>query len=149
MTPTWESVIIKLLQNKKEEELQMARSNENELNLDELELELEEDAAVVEEKAPKKEKKAKKAKKEKPEKEKVESKYISANKLAEELGTNGQNFRSWLRTQFPQHPKGTSWKWEKDSKELQELVDAWNAYRAGIKDKPATKETTPEVEIDI
>jgi phage antirepressor YoqD-like protein len=108
----------------------MARKNkdvEEELDLDLDDLDLDEDDdmedLVEEEDAPEEEAKPKK----KPKKKAEPDNTIGANQLAKQLGTEGYKFRAWLRKQYPEHKKGTSWKWEKDSKELQEVIDTYKA----------------------
>lgn len=114
----------------------MARVKEVDFELDELELdEMEEE---IQEEKPK----AKKAKKEK--KEKVQNdNFVGANELAIELGTEGPKLRAWLRNQYPERQKGSSWKWEKGSKELQEVIDGFKAYRATV----GTRKTKEVVEM--
>ena len=99
----------------------------DDLNLEEIEEE------VKKEDEPKKE-----ATKEKEKKEKiVKENYVTANQLAEELETTGFALRGWLRKQYPNRQKGTAWKWEKGSPELQEVIDSYKAY----KKTPTKKET--------
>ncbi|MCK9444984.1 MAG: hypothetical protein M0Q14_10720 [Tissierellaceae bacterium] len=65
---------------------------------------------------------------------------VRAEQLAKELGTDGPKLRAWLRKQYPNRPKGAAWKWEKDSEELQEVIDGYIAYKeAPKKEKPKKK----------
>lgn len=66
--------------------------------------------------------------------------------LAEQLGTDPRSLRMFLRAKFPRtdSDKNHSWSWAKDSKELQEIRDAWAAK--GTKTPKVEKTADPVVE---
>lgn len=115
-------------------------------------------AETIEEAETPKEPKAAKGKKEKKEKKDkpegastrgpkvTDPNLITPAKLAEELGTDPRSLRMFLRAKFPrtEEDKNHSWSWAKDSKELQEIRDAWAAK--GVK---APKEPVEKVDEEV
>lgn len=101
----------------------------DELEVDEMEQEL---TAATEKKAPKGEKKEKA-----PREAKIGPTQIGAAALAEQLGITGRDLRIFLRKHFRDMntEKGKTYVWEKGSKELQEIIDAYKAAKAAPKPK--------------
>ena len=109
----------------------------DELEVDEMEQEL---TAATEKKAPK-EKKA-------PREVKIGANQIGAAGLAEQLGITGRDLRIFLRKHFRDMTtdKGKTYVWEKGSKELQEIIDAYKAAKAAPrpkKEKAVAEATAP------
>lgn len=65
---------------------------------------------------------------------------VTPAQLAETLGTDPRSLRMFLRAHFTRedNDKNKSWSWAKGSKQLQEIIDAWNAK--------GVKVATPKVE---
>ncbi len=101
----------------------------DELEVDEMEQELTE---ATSKKAPKGEKKEKA-----PREAKIGPTQIGAAALAEQLGTTGRDLRIFLRKHFRDMSteKGKTYVWEKGSKEVQEIIDAYKAAKAAPKPK--------------
>lgn len=98
----------------------------------------------------KKEKKTNKEKKTKKENKDMGN-VVTATMLAEQLGTTPFALRGWLRKMFPNRKKGTAWRWEKGSKELQDVIDMYNSYQEkSMKRKEKLEEKSKPVEdIDV
>lgn len=94
--------------------------------LDEMETELTEATTAPATKA-KKEKKEKAAKK-----PKISATQIGVAGLAEQLGTTGRELRMFLRKNFRNmtSDKGKTYVWDKDSKDVQAIIDAYKAKKA-------------------
>lgn len=112
----------------------------DELEVDEMEQELIE---ATSKKAPKGEKKGKA-----PREAKIGPNQIGAAALAEQLGTTGRELRVFLRKHFRDMStdKGKTYVWEKGSKEVQEIIDAYKAAKAAPrtkKEKAPTKAAAP------
>ena len=112
----------------------------DELEVDEMEQEL---TAATEKKAPKGEKKEKA-----PREAKIGPTQIGAAALAEQLGITGRDLRIFLRKHFRDMntEKGKTYVWEKGSKELQEIIDAYKAAKAAPrpkKEKAVAEATAP------
>ena len=112
----------------------------DELEVDEMEQELTE---ATSKKAPKGEKKEKA-----PREAKIVPTQIGAAALAEQLGITGRDLRIFLRKHFRDMTtdKGKTYVWEKDSKELQEIIDAYKAAKAAPrpkKEKTVVEATAP------
>lgn len=106
----------------------------DELEVDEMEQELIE---ATSKKAPKGEKKGKA-----PRAAKIGPNQIGAAALAEQLGTTGRELRVFLRKHFRDMStdKGKTYVWERGSKEVQEIIDAYKAAKAAPRTK---KEKAP------
>jgi hypothetical protein len=77
--------------------------------------------------------KAKKEKKEKAAKEpKISATQVGVAGLAEQLGTTGRELRMFLRKNFRDmtSDKGKTYVWDKDSKDVQAIIDAYKAKKA-------------------
>ena len=99
--------------------------------IDEMEAELVETTA---EKPAATEKKAKEPK--------INTNQIGTSGLAEMLGTTPRDLRAFLRKHFRnmETEKGKTYVWEKGSKELQEVIDAYKAKKTEPKAPKAPKE---------
>lgn len=106
----------------------------DELEVDEMEQELIE---ATSKKAPKGEKKEKA-----PRAAKIGPNQIGAAALAEQLGTTGRELRVFLRKHFRDMStdKGKTYVWERGSKEVQKIIDAYKAAKAAPRTK---KEKAP------
>lgn len=106
----------------------------DELEVDEMEQELIE---ATSKKAPKGEKKGKA-----PRAAKIGPNQIGAAALAEQLGTTGRELRVFLRKHFRDMStdKGKTYVWERGSKEVQKIIDAYKAAKAAPRTK---KEKAP------
>ena len=112
----------------------------DELEVDEMEQELTE---ATSKKAPKGGKKEKA-----PREAKIGPNQIGAAALAEQLGTTGRDLRIFLRKHFRDMSteKGKTYVWEKGSKEVQEIIDAYKAAKAAPKpekEKAPTEAAAP------
>lgn len=117
----------------------------DELEVDEMEQELTE---ATSKKAPKGEKKGKA-----PREAKIGPNQIGAAALAEQLGTTGRELRIFLRKHFRDMStdKGKTYVWEKGSKEVQEIIDAYKAAKAAPrtkKEKVLAEATTPAAPVE-
>jgi hypothetical protein len=101
----------------------------DELEIDEMEQELTE---ATSKKDPKGEKKGKATRE-----AKIGPTQIGAAALAEQLGTTGRELRMFLRKHFRDMStdKGKTYVWERGSKEVQEIIDAYKAAKAAPKTK--------------
>lgn len=87
------------------------------------------------------------ADKEKKTKEpKINTNQIGTSVLAEMLGITPRDLRIFLRKHFRnmETEKGKTYVWEKDSKELQEVIDAYKAKKTEPKAPKASKESKSE-----
>lgn len=109
----------------------------DELEVDEMEQELIE---ATSKKAPKGEKKGKA-----PRGAKIGPNQIGAAALAEQLGTTGRELRIFLRKHFRDMStdKGKTYVWERGSKEVQEIIDAYKAAKAAKAAPKPKKEKAP------
>ena len=120
----------------------------DELVIDEMEQELTE---ATSKKAPKGEKKEKATRG-----AKIGPNQIGAAALAEQLGTTGRELRVFLRKHFRDMStdKGKTYVWERDSKEVQEIIDAYKAAKAAKaapkpkKEKALAEATTPAAPVE-
>ena len=111
----------------------------DELEIDEMEQEL---TAATEKKAPKEKKERA------PREAKIGPTQIGAAGLAEMLGTSGRDLRIFLRKHFRDMntEKGKTYVWEKDSAEVQAIIDAYKAAKAAPrpkKEKAVAEATAP------
>jgi hypothetical protein len=79
---------------------------------------------------------------------KIGPNQIGAAALAEQLGTTGRELRIFLRKHFRDMStdKGKTYVWERGSKEVQEIIDAYKAAKAAPKpkkEKAPTKAAAP------
>jgi len=112
----------------------------DELEVDEMEQELIEATSKKDTKGEKKGKA--------PREEKIGPNQIGTAALAEQLGTTGRELRIFLRKHFRDMStdKGKTYVWEKGSKEVQEIIDAYKAAKAAPKpkkEKAPTKAAAP------
>lgn len=109
----------------------------DELEVDEMEQELIE---ATSKKDPKGEKKGKA-----PRGPKIGPNQIGAAALAEQLGTTGRELRIFLRKHFRDMStdKGKTYVWERGSKEVQEIIDAYKAAKAAKAAPKPKKEKAP------
>lgn len=93
--------------------------------LDEMETELKEATAAP---AGKKEKKEPKT----PKEPKIGANQIGVAGIAEQLGITGRELRMFLRKNFRDmtSDKGKTYAWDKDSKDVQAIIDAFKAKKA-------------------
>lgn len=122
----------------------------DELEVDEMEQELTE---ATSKKTPKGEKKGKA-----PREPKIGPNQIGAAALAEQLGTTGRELRIFLRKHFRDMStdKGKTYVWERGSKEVQEIIDAYKAAKAAPRTKkekalaeaPAPVELVEPIDLD-
>ena len=103
----------------------------DELEVDEMEQELTE---ATSKKAPKGKREAK-----------IGPNQIGAAALAEQLGTTGRELRIFLRKHFRDMStdKGKTYVWERGSKEVQEIIDAYKAAKAAKAAPKPKKEEAP------
>jgi len=114
----------------------------DELEVDEMEQELIE---ATSKKAPKGEKKEKA-----PRKAIIGPNQIGTAALAEQLGTTGRELRIFLRKHFRDMStdKGKTYVWEKGSKEVQEIIDAYKAAKAAPKTKKEKAPAAPAAPVE-
>ena len=109
----------------------------DELEVDEMEQELIEATSKKDTKGEKKEKA--------PRGPKIGPNQIGTAALAEQLGTTGRELRVFLRKHFRDMStdKGKTYVWEKGSKEVQEIIDAYKAAKAAKAAPKPKKEEVP------
>lgn len=98
-----------------------------------------------------KEKPAKKTKgevKEKPAKKPVRTNIVTCSQLAEMLGTDSFKLRAYLRKYHRDmtKEKGKAYEWEKDSEELQAIIDGYKAAKEAPVKRETTKKTKEKAE---